>query len=88
MNTKNDTFELEILVRDTFADGHIVGTVLLSDEELAHIENLSSEWDNPWELREDPLVGKIREYASEIGNDTGINEGEWELEEWEIKKSL
>ena len=87
MNTKNDTHELEILVRDTFADGYTVGTALLSDEEYAHIEKLTSEWDNPWVLNDDPIVKVIRDYASELGDSTGINVGEWVLKEWRLKNT-
>lgn len=87
MNTKNDTHELEILVKDTFANGRTTGTALLSDEEFSHIEKLTSEWDNPWALNDDPIVKAIRDYACELGDSTGINVGEWELEEWRLKNT-
>ena len=87
MNTKNDTHELEILVKDTFANGRTTGTALLFVEEFSHIEKLTSEWDNPWDLNDDPIVKAIRDYACELGDSTGINEGEWELEEWRLKNT-
>ena len=85
MNTKNDTYELELLVMDTFAHVLITGSVFLSSEEYAHIEKLSLEWDNPWRNDEDQLVKDINECACDIGNSTGINVGEWELEGWRLK---
>ena len=69
---------------DTFADQHLHETVSISEEEFAHLQELGLKWDNPWTLEDDPIVAKLRAIAAEYGNDTGINEGEWELESWVI----
>lgn len=84
MNPDNNKNIILLNIVDTFADQHLQVTVSISEEEFAHLKELGLKWDNPWTLDDDPLVEKLRDIASEYGNDTGINEGYWELESWEI----
>ena len=84
MNPDNNKNIILLNIVDTFADQHLQVTVSISEEEFAHLKELGIECDNPWTLDDDPLVEKLRGIASEYGNDTGINEGYWELESWEI----
>ena len=71
-------------VKDTFANQKLIFALELTDEEYAHFNELNELYDNPWVLEEDPLAAKLREIASEQGDLTGVNCGEWELCGWEV----
>lgn len=81
---KQNKNEVLLRVKDNFADREIVFAFELTDEEFAHFNELNELYDNPWVLEEDPLAAKLREIASEQGDLTGVNCGEWELCGWEV----
>lgn len=76
--------EILLHVKDTFANQKLIFALELTDEEYAHFNELNELYDNPWVLEEDPLAAKLREIASEQGDLTGVNCGEWELCGWEV----
>ena len=76
--------EILLHVKDTFANQKLIFALELTDEEYAHFNQLNELYDNPWVLEEDPLAAKLREIASEQGDLTGVNCGEWELCGWEV----
>ncbi len=76
--------EILLHVKDTFANQKLIFALELTDEEYAHFNELNELYDNPWVLEEDPLAAKLRDIASEQGDLTGVNCGEWELCGWEV----
>lgn len=73
-----------IKVEEHFANNSFFYPVSLDDSEVDHLNALSQEWDDLYELEDDPVVARLMYEAEDAGNETLVNIGEWTLGGWDL----